>query len=626
MKSYKWFVFSFLWVFPLLSSCSQEDGWTVYTAVNQIKDVAIHKNHLYAATDGGVAQWDNQTGEQIQTWTAADGLLNNQTEAIVFCQFPEDVLFVGTVSGLARFDLGPNEWSDFSTGLSVDVPIVALACSKHVLAVGFDDGDVAQFDRRTGRWQQFTGEMLGGSAINDLAYLEGTNSLWVAYQDVVLKIENGVGNLFGEGSALDDPTTSLSETAVRAINVDAQDNVWLGTLIGLTRVTSQGKITFFPASDQRDWPYFTRVDSIAIGENDTIWTNTAFGGVCQFSPASQACLAVYDDEIGMSSRFNTEIVVDNGRIYYGSLGGGLSVFDGESWSQWRSEGIPSVNWHRALLEDTDGMIWLGGAEGVYRFSPDASPTEWEDLSENIPASGINVFFEIEQGMWIGHSAGVSFLGADNGEWAHLSSGNFPGSGIAGGAVTAVSQDSNNHLWFGTTAGLTVWDGQNFTYVDFLTDEERINGRTPHAVNALLWDGDGMWVGTNRTLLHISSENGTIDYSQQVQEGDETVVVNDLVQTEDGLIYIAINQQLYRFEDELTLLYVAELPIRAINPIANNHVWLGLQNDQMIEWQDGNETIPQAPTPFNGRYLILTEDGVYWIVGGQGGGVVRFAGE
>lgn len=540
-------------------------------------------------------------------------------------------MFVGTASGLARFELQSNQWSDFSTGLIVDGPIVALHCSEHVLSVGFEDGDVAQFDRRQTRWQQLESGELGHSEVNALAFVEATNTLWVAYQEVVLEIEDGVVNLFEEGSRLDDPSSTISETAVRALNVDAQNNLWLGNLIGLTRISPEGEITFFPASEMRDWPYFTRVDSIAIGEDDTIWTNTAFGGVCHFSPSDRGCLSFFDDEIGMSSRFNTQILVENGRVYYGSLGGGLSVFDGNSWSGWQSDKIPSSNRHRAIFQDSQGAIWLGGAYGAFRFRSDTPPAEWEDLTMVLPAPGVHSFFEIEQGLWVTHDAGASFYDFDQGNWAHLSSGNFPGSGIAGGAVTAVSQDSNNHLWFGTTAGLTVWDGQNFTYADFLTDEERFNGRSPHAVNALLWDGNRMWVGSNRTLLRIDAENGMVDFATQLREksgstalgSDLAIVTYDIAQTDDGLIYAAVNNQLWQVGDEISLLYGAEAPIRAINPVANNHLWLGLQTDQMIEWRDNSTTIPKAPTPFNGRLLIKTDDG-FWIAGGQAGGVRRFA--
>ena len=614
-----------------LTTCGQEpkgNEWRQFTAVNHIQDLILFENQLLAATDGGVAVWDVEQADLVDVWTSVDGLLHNVTHAIELCEWPEPVIVVGTEAGVSMFNPANGEWENLtavSSPMSSSDPVVELACTDTHLAIAYDTEGLDLFDVRNNVWIYYPLRGVDEREITAVSLTGREPTIWVAHRDAVSRIQGSSLNHFAIGSKLDDVTTEVSETSVRSIAITDDGTVWLGTLLGLTRVSPNGIIEFFAGRSIRDYPNFTRVDSIAVDDAGFIWTNTAFGGVCQFDPAKRECQVSYDDELGMVGQFNNTLVVgENGRIYYGSNGSGISAFDGERWSQWLAETSPPMNVHRAIVEGEDGTIWLGGPYGGYRVVDENGIFSWQSLA-GIPTP-VNAFLEIPQGMWVGHDAGASFFSYDADEWAHLGSNNLPGIGLAGGRITAIAQDSNNHFWFGSAAGLTIWDGNSFTYADLLKEDERAAGMTPHLIHDLHWDGRRMWIATNRALFHIEADQGVtqIDLSEMGIE-DSSVVAYAVVEDENGRILIAANQNIIQLEDgKLTQLHAAEAHVRTLMFGLNGEIWAGLADDQVLwfdgdSWQKANEG-PSEPVLVWGRAMLIDQSGTFWFASGNGGGV------
>ena len=63
-------------------------------------------------------------------------------------------------------------------------------------------------------------------------------------------------------------------------------------------------------------------------------------------------------------------------------------------------------------------------------------------------------------------------------------------GLAGGLIQTMAVDNQRRVWFGTKAGLSVWNGSTFFSLN------KANGLPSDDVTALLADGDQMWIGTN----------------------------------------------------------------------------------------------------------------------------------
>ncbi|MDD6328485.1 MAG: ATP-binding protein, partial [Lachnospiraceae bacterium] len=120
-------------------------------------------------------------------------------------------------------------------------------------------------------------------------------------------------------------------------------------------------------------------------------------------------------------------------------------------------------------------------------------------------------------------------------------------GIGSNEVNCLYQSSSGYIWIGTDGGLYRSNGSEFQSIN-LWDTERTD---VYSINCIMQDHDGrMWIGTdNYGLFYI--ENGE-NYHLQGEYYDGIKRINDLCQTEDGIIYAATSNGLYTCEmDEET---------------------------------------------------------------------------
>jgi hypothetical protein len=61
-----------------------------------------------------------------------------------------------------------------------------------------------------------------------------------------------------------------------------------------------------------------------------------------------------------------------GRKWFGTWGGGLSVFDGRNWWTCNAASGLSSNFVRAVVVGAEGSVWIGTKEGVDRFARGAA--------------------------------------------------------------------------------------------------------------------------------------------------------------------------------------------------------------------------------------------------------------
>src|SRR5688572_18241200 len=68
-------------------------------------------------------------------------------------------------------------------------------------------------------------------------------------------------------------------------------------------------------------------------------------------------------------------------------------------------------------------------------------------------------------------------------------------GMAKGAISAITQDAHGFIWFGTEEGLSRYDGYDF--VSFVPGTE--NTLSNFTVTSLAADKDSLWIGTAKGL-------------------------------------------------------------------------------------------------------------------------------
>ena len=151
---------------------------------------------------------------------------------------------------------------------------------------------------------------------------------------------------------------------VRALEVDAEDNVWIGS----------GTPASWDGICRYDGRSFRRIDgvsgapilSLCCDKQGIMWIGTNEGLSC----CDEAFFTSFTLEDGLPSELVTTITTaGSDSVWLGTEGGGACHFDGEILQVWQIADDPALNVVHAACEDGEGRMWLGTAGGLVRIEP-----------------------------------------------------------------------------------------------------------------------------------------------------------------------------------------------------------------------------------------------------------------
>jgi len=175
-----------------------------------------------------------------------------------------------------------------------------------------------------------------------------------------------------------------------------------------------------------------------------------------------------------------------GNLWFGTIGGGVSKYDGKSFTNYTiAQGLVG-NVVFSIIEDKEDNLWFGTSSGVskydgYRFT---NYTTKEGLGGNFVTS---IMQDRTGNLWVGTQGGGASK-YDGKSFTNYTTAH----GVAGNDIRCMIQDKNGNLWFGTAAaGVTKYDGK--TFINYTTAQ----GLANNSVNRIAEDKAGnLWFGTN----------------------------------------------------------------------------------------------------------------------------------
>ena len=188
-------------------------------------------------------------------------------------------------------------------------------------------------------------------------------------------------------------------------------------------------------------------------------------------------------------------------------GGGVSKYDGKSFTTYtREQGLPD-NDIRFILEDKMGNLWFGTGRGASKYDGKAFITYTTE--QGLVSNSIWSILEDKTGnLWFGTYGGVSKY--DGKSFTTYTT----EQGLANNSIWSMLEDKTGNLWFGTEGGgLSRYDGKTFTTY---TTEEGLPDNVIYQVmitkeqNIALGTNAGITVLTGYTPLSPSYANATKD--------------------------------------------------------------------------------------------------------------------
>jgi signal transduction histidine kinase/ligand-binding sensor domain-containing protein/DNA-binding response OmpR family regulator len=511
-----------------------------------------------------------------ETWTTKDGLPEAHAGAIA--QTGDGYLWIGTTSGLARFDgvqfttfdrLNTPEMSDnYIRALVVDSEgSLWIATQSKLLrwrngrfstyslqdgladnairAIATDSDGSLLVKTRNGvaRWQN-------GKFINDasLVFDPGINRgrkmlrdrqgrLWLATVSGLELVQNGHITTYTTKDG-------LSSNRINLLFEDKQGILWIGTESGLDRF-SDGKFGKYALNGRSPHP---NIFSICQDRDDNLWIGSRNAGLFRLTQLGSTNYSAVD---GLSSDDVISLYEDQqGDLWVGTVLGLEEFRDGIFTAFGKPEGL-SHDYMTTLIESKDGGIWMGTLIGGLNRLKDGKVTVYS-TNQGFDNGLISALHESRDGtLWIGTHKGLTRI--KNGKII----GSPPAKGFLQSAPTKILEDPDGSLWL-TADGLAHLAGGQYTFY------RRAEGLIDDSVMDVIRTRDGsLWTAGPSGLSQFKNGKFTIyplkNWTHLIHEDQE------------GTLWIGSMNGLYRFKNQQFTEYTDR------DGLVNNVIW-GVQED------------------------------------------------
>lgn len=452
---------------------------------------------------GGVSASDlvnrlNPTFERINT---REGL--SQTTVNVITQDSSGLVWIGTTEGLNIYD-----GEKFETFFNVRADLTSLS-HDYVSAIVEDS----------------------------------QGNIWIG-TDNGLNVFNAPTSTFRRVDIVDirEATTPVtgSDSSIRALFIDADGSLWVGTGAGLIKITSDGSLTHYrhEAID----PQTLGQGAVHAIEQDTqgnIWVGTDSSGLSRLNPNSGEIIrftrGFYDTDLP-GNMIRSLMVGPKGFLWVATFNNGLWLGD-TTTLQFQYQPLESVQGTattrtRNLLSDSEGRIWVGTDDGLFVLDQEEATSsnfthkgsDPSSLSDNKVSA---LFEDAGRVIWVGTYNGISKWNSAAPRFALYKIDRNTGGELTGNSITSFAEDRTT-LWIGTFTGLTAYDktsGEFHRMDDFALRDNRVMALAveEQEENSTVWIGTmnggltAFTVNTGLTRQYAASSKASSLASDQVSK-------------------------------------------------------------------------------------------------------------
>jgi len=407
-------------------------------------------------------------------------------------------------------------------------------------------------------------------------------------------------------------TPELQSDDVRALFVDRQNNLWIGTNGGgLTRYR-EGHFTTFTSRNGLTNDSVTALSEDADGD---LWIATEGGGLCRLSNGK---FNSYTTRQGLPANAVFALAPSaNGGMWVGTYDGLARIRSGVVESFTVKDGLPR-NDVRSLYTDRQGVLWIGmEGGGLCRYAEGHFQTF--AAGEELAADSVASILEDSAGsVWIGtHESGLSRY--VNGAMATASA----KQNLLSRDVRTIFEDREGNLWVGIKGGGLVRLKNGI----FTTLSSR-DGLSSDVVLPVMEDRDGaVWAGTNGSGVNRIKDGKIRIFN--TSQGLAADLVFSLAQDSAGAIWMGTRKGISRFQNDKfsTFTTASGLPNDVVQALYRDHegdIWIGTHAG-LSHFHKGvfiNYSSRDGLSSDNVNAIYEDNQGAIWI-GTSGGGLNEF---
>ncbi|MCE3278989.1 MAG: rsbU 7 [Bacteroidetes bacterium] len=504
-------------------------------------------NIWFGTNSGGVSRYD---GNKFITLSENDSLVNNVVFSI--CELNNGKLLFGTNGGISFYN-----GKDFSTytdkkGLPHNRVFKVLQDNKGVIWIGTAAG-VCQFSNN--KIIPFNSDTLLNKSIVFSMYADKAGNIWFGtFGNGVIRYNPGT-KIFNNYKT----DHGLRNNNVRCINEDIQGNIYIGTLEGISKINTNGKVEEVNIPGERDLAF---TDIVADNKNN-LWLATS-NGVYKYNGFTYR---IYKEKNGLASNNIYCAFQDReGNFWFGTPGFGVSKFSGEAFISYSSkDGLPS-DYINCLFEDSQKNMWLGiKGFGITKLKNNEITTyklNVQNLAGSLVDNEIQAIAEDNQkNLYFGSIAGLSvFNGSTFKNY-------YEENGLPNKNIYSITKDHQGVIWIGTNNGLCYFKGEKLIEIEEIKKLAVTQGSLP--VFAIFEDrGRNLWIATEDGVIKYNRKTA-IKYTKGNGFTDKRVL--SIAQDKNGYLWFGTGEGVFSYN------FTSFERIDQNNGLAANKVYL-IEND------------------------------------------------
>jgi signal transduction histidine kinase/ligand-binding sensor domain-containing protein len=533
-------------------------------------------------------------------WRIQDGVFSGAPNALA--QTPDGYIWIGTQSGLVRFDgVRFVPWTpEKGKGLAASNSIFSLLVGRDgSLWIGtgsnlaqLKDGAVTNFEDHRGRINSILEDPEGRIWLTRSRVADQDGGLC---QVVETKLR-----CFGKGDW-------YPEEYAGPLARDAEGSLWIGSTQTVTR-WRPGASSIFRPKGLASAASLSGVQAIAVETDGSIWIgmNRTGPGLGLEKKAGEEWLPFtvpgFD---GTGLEVNALFVDRADALWIGTDSQGIYRIYGAQVDHFATTEGLSSNTVRNFFEDREGNLWVLTAAGVdcFRNTRVISFTSREGLSSN----EVNSILATGDGrVLIGNHSALDIL--QGSKITSISARN----GLPGNRITSLLQDHAGRIWVGIDNSLFIYDRDTFTQV------KGGESNSPGVIIALTEDRqNNIWAAANgKTKVLLRIEGDTI--KEEIPASKFPGGIVSLAPDPEEGIWLGLFGDLARYRrgqaEIVAFPHDQSTRVRQVVPLPDASV-LGVTTSGLIAWKNGKS---QRLTVKNGlpcetvHALVLDKQQALWL--------------
>jgi len=542
-----------------LYSQNTNNGWNIYTSLREVKGISLGGNSVWAASSGGLFNFDATLPSNISKYTSLDGLSSNELTAVSYSS--DGRVWAGAFNGaISVLNTNDRSWKQITDILNSTEPSKRVNAfyeynnmmffATEFCIVKFN---IPQFQFVDQPYTRF-GSLVSPTPVYDIIVVNDT--LWAA-------TKNGIAYA-NINNNLPIASNWTSFTSSNSVMLDNQSNalayfdskVMIGTDSGLVYFQNGTLNSYTP---QFNGNPFT----------DPVGKMTVSGGILYFSAYSnyegfKGNFRIF--KVNSNNLNNLELVEAGtevnslkvntaGDLLIGTVNNGVNIYR-NSANNFVIPNGPYSNLQSSIIVDQSSNVWsVSGSlgdwaprSGIYRYNG-TSWTNYTFSSDPILGNGccgwVNVYPDRQGNMWVG-GWGNGLLKIAGSELTRYDESNSVLQAVGGPGFVltyGIDEDNSGNLW--VVNNFVTNSIVNFTQQ--LSYAPSIGGTSAFFTTMAIDNFNTKWItlhpieGNVRGLLYFnegtSPTGSLINYTQL---GSDIGQVNQVITDKNGEVWVATN--------------------------------------------------------------------------------------